>query len=65
MEKVKTLARKDPHLTRLFVIFVLVTVVMGVLRPNTFLSVDNFRSMAVQFPELGFLSISSEPVQQR
>lgn len=59
MEKVKTLARKDPHLTRLFVIFVLVTVVIGVLRPNTFLSVDNFRSMAVQFPELGFLSISA------
>ncbi len=59
MEKVKALARKDPHLTRLFVIFVLVTVVMGALRPQTFLSADNFRSMAVQFPELGFLSISA------
>lgn len=59
MEKAKTLIRKDPHLTRLFVIFVLVTVVMGALRPETFLSADNFRSMAVQFPELGFLSISA------
>ena len=59
MEKVKTLLQKDRHLTRLFFIFILVTVIMGALRPSTFLSADNFRSMSVQFPELGFLSIAA------
>ena len=59
MEKVKTLLQKDRHLTRLFFIFILVTVIMGALRPSTFLSADNFRSMSMQFPELGFLSIAA------
>lgn len=59
MEKIRTLLQKDRHLTRLFFIFIIVTVVMGALRPSTFLSVANFRSMSLQFPELGFLSIAA------
>lgn len=59
MKNMKTLLQKDRHLTRLFFIFVAVAIVMSILRPDTFLSVDNFRSMSVQFPELGFLSIAA------
>lgn len=55
----KKLLTKDAHLTRLFVIFVIVTVTLCVLAPTIFLSPENFRSMAVQFPELGFLSIAA------
>lgn len=50
---------KDRHLTRLFVILAVVTAALCILRPSVFFSAANFRSMAVQFPELGFLSIAS------
>jgi simple sugar transport system permease protein len=53
---------RDRHLARLFVIFVLVTVIMCVLKPETFFSAANFRSMAGQLPELGFLSIAASLV---
>jgi simple sugar transport system permease protein len=53
---------KDKHLTGLFIIFLLVTAVMCVLKPAVFFSAANFRSMTVQFPELGFLSIAASIV---
>ncbi len=55
----RKLLTRDRHLTRLLVILAAVTVVLSVLRPSVFLSAANFRSMAVQFPELGFLSIAA------
>ncbi len=59
MEKVKALFRKDRHLTQLFLIFAAVTVCMCILRPSVFMTAANMKSMSVQFPELGFLSIAS------
>ncbi|MBC8536119.1 ABC transporter permease [Feifania hominis] len=59
MQKIKQLASKDRHLTRLFAIFLVVTAVMCILEPELFLSVANFKSMSLQFPELGFLSIAA------
>ena len=50
---------KDRHLTRLFIILAVAVAALSILKPSVFLSVANFRSMAVQFPELGFLSIAA------
>lgn len=52
----------DNHLARLFLIFLLALVSMSVLVPSTFLTVANFKSMSVQLPELGFLSIAAAMV---
>ncbi len=49
----------DNHLARLFLIFLSALAVMSVLVPSTFLTAANFRSMSVQLPELGFLSIAA------
>lgn len=51
--------KRDRHLVRLFAIFIVVAAALSILRPSVFLSAANFRSMAVQLPELGFLSIAS------
>ena len=51
--------KRDCHLVRLFAIFIVVAAALSILRPSVFLSAANFRSMAVQLPELGFLSIAS------
>lgn len=56
MEKLKI---KDPHLLRLGIILAVVTIALSILKPSVFLSVANFQSMSLQFPELGFLSIAS------
>ena len=50
---------KDRHLTRLFIILAVAVAALSILKPSVFLSAANFRSMAVQFPELGFLSIAA------
>ena len=55
----KTLLNKDRHITRLLVIMAIVLAAMAVLNPSVFYSASNFSSMAVQFPELGFLSIAA------
>ncbi len=52
----------DNHLARLFLIFLSALAVMSVLVPSTFLTAANFRSMSVQLPELGFLSIAAAMV---
>lgn len=51
-------ARMDSNLWRLLLITVAVFLIMGLLRPHTFLTLRNFRSMSYQFPELGVLSIA-------
>lgn len=55
----KNLLTKDRHITRLLVIMAIVLAAMAVLNPTVFYSASNFSSMAVQFPELGFLSIAA------
>ena len=55
----KNLLNKDRHITRLLVIMAIVLAAMAVLNPSVFYSASNFSSMAVQFPELGFLSIAA------
>ena len=53
---------KTTHLARLFLIFLTTLVLISVLAPSSFLTAASFRSMAVQMPELGFLSIAAAMV---
>src|SRR5690625_4690351 len=48
----------DDNLLRLLVITVGVFILMGVIRPELFLTADNLSSMSYQFPQLGLLSIA-------
>jgi simple sugar transport system permease protein len=49
---------KDSDLFRLFIIMIMVVVLMGVSKPGTFLTLDNFSSMAFQFPEFGIIALA-------
>lgn len=49
---------RDGNLLRLFIACVLIFVVMTLLRPTVFPTVENFRSMGSQFPEVGILAIA-------
>lgn len=55
-------ALKTYHLARLLLIFLCTLILISVLAPSSFLTVTSFRSMAVQMPELGFLSIAAAMV---
>lgn len=48
----------DSNILRLLFIAVAIFLVMSLLRPHTFLTLRNFRSMSYQFPELGVLSVA-------
>lgn len=50
---------RDGNLMRLLVITVLIFITMGLLKPDLFLTSDNFSSMAFQFPEFGLLAIAN------
>lgn len=50
--------KSDGNLTRLFIIMVFVFIMMSILSPHTFLSIDSFSSMAFQFPEIGILALA-------
>ncbi|MCS6849124.1 MAG: ABC transporter permease [Anaerolineae bacterium] len=49
---------RDGNLLRLFIACVLIFVIMTLLRPEVFPTVENFRSMGSQFPEVGILAIA-------
>lgn len=49
---------RDGNLLRLLITCIVIFVVMSVLRPNVFPTVENFRSMGSQFPEIGILAIA-------
>ncbi|BCX03041.1 MAG: ABC transporter permease [Candidatus Roseilinea sp.] len=49
---------RDGNLLRLFIACVLIFVVMTLLRPEVFPTVENFRSMGSQFPEVGVLAVA-------
>lgn len=49
---------RDGNLLRLLIACIVIFVVMSVLRPNVFPTVENFRSMGSQFPEVGILAIA-------
>lgn len=55
-------ALKTYHLARLLLIFLCTLFLISILAPSSFLTVTSFRSMAVQMPELGFLSIAAAMV---
>lgn len=55
---IKNVLSKDGNLTRLFAMMVLVFVVMSILMPNLFPTVDSLVSMGFQFPEFGILAIA-------
>lgn len=48
---------RDKNFTRLLAIFAAVFVLCSLLKPDLFLKMSNFQSMAKQFPEFGLLSI--------
>jgi simple sugar transport system permease protein len=49
---------KDTDLVRLFIIMIMVVLLMGLSKPGTFLTLDNFSSMAFQFPEFGIIALA-------
>lgn len=49
---------RDSHLVRLLIMFITIFVMLSIVNPNKFLSINNFQSMAFQFPEFGLLSIA-------
>lgn len=49
----------DGNLVKLFAVTVVVFVAMSAINPDLFLTTANFRSMAFQLPELGFLAIAT------
>lgn len=51
-------ANLDIKLVRLAVIAAVIFVAMSVAKPETFPTLTNFRSMAVQFPEIGILALA-------
>jgi simple sugar transport system permease protein len=55
---IKNVLSKDGNLTRLVVMMVLVFVMMSLLKPNLFPTVDSLLSMAFQFPEFGILAVA-------
>ncbi len=57
MDKVKGLVKEaDKNILGLLIISICIIIVMGIIAPNTFLSVANFQSMGSQFPEFGILA---------
>lgn len=57
MEKIKSIyAGSNKNVLSLFILALAVTVLMGILAPRTFLSVDNFQSMCIQLAEYGVLA---------
>jgi len=49
---------RDSHLVRLLIMFISIFVLLSIVNPDKFLSINNFQSMAFQFPEFGLLSIA-------
>ncbi len=52
-----TLARRDPYVTRLFAILVVLLVFFLIVRTDNFLSFGTWQSMGVQFPEFGLMAL--------
>ena len=50
-------ARKDPYLTRLVLVLVLLLVFFAVVKTGPFFALRTWQSMAVQFPEFGLMSL--------
>jgi len=48
----------DSNLVRLFIIMVIIFIFMSILKPNPFLTLGNFSSMAFQIPEFGIMAIA-------
>lgn len=48
---------KDPYITRLVIILIVVFVMFSIIKPTAFLKPLTFQSMVVQFPEFGLMSL--------
>ncbi|HEY3290101.1 MAG TPA: ABC transporter permease [Anaerolineae bacterium] len=49
---------RDGNILRLLIACVVIFVAMSILRPEVFPTLDNFRSMGSQFPEIGILALA-------
>lgn len=56
--KIKDSFNKDTNITILLLVFILTTLVIGVILKDKFFSINNFQSMAFQISEFGFLAIA-------
>jgi simple sugar transport system permease protein len=54
----RSVLSRDGNLTRLIAMMIFVFVVMSILRPNLFPTMDSLVSMAFQFPEFGIMAIA-------
>lgn len=52
------LLKKDGDITRMAIVTIAIFLAMAMLRPNLFLTVNNFTSMGYQIPELGLYSLA-------
>lgn len=57
MTKIKAIAKKNQHVTRLLVIMVLWMIFMAITKPGKFYTLSNFKTIASQFPEFGLMSL--------
>ena len=57
MTKLKTAAKKNPHVARLLVIMVLWMIFMAITKFDKFYTFANFKTIASQFPEFGLMSL--------
>ncbi len=56
-ERLMSVTRRDPHVTRLVVILVSLLLLFLALKPDNFTNVATWNSMAVQFPEFGLMAL--------
>lgn len=50
--------KSDGNIVRLLAMMIITFIIMSILKPELFLTIDNFSSMAFQFPEFGVIAIA-------
>lgn len=56
-ERLALIARRDPYISRLVVILIVLLLMFLIIKPDNFLAAPTWNSMAVQFPEFGLLAL--------
>jgi simple sugar transport system permease protein len=56
-ERLTTVVRRDPHVSRLVMILAALLLLFLILKPRNFTNIATWTSMAVQFPEFGLMAL--------
>lgn len=56
-ERLRTVARRDPYISRLVVLLLVLLLLFLLVKPDNFLAAATWDSMAVQFPEFGLMAL--------